>query len=198
MALRSLIWICGVAWRKPWEVDDGISAVIGSLIVEGEAWGLSSGADVASGPTGVPGQHLFVLYAGIVWERLPQELVFGSGLTCRRRLAEWPEAGATAARGPSRSAPRSERSGPLTSDGRGLSHTRASGPGPGREARHRPTWCPLRIRSRHRPLDRRANVRPSLPVPPTTDPLGSTRRNPRGLPQPRLLTHLPAAPAVIR
>jgi transposase len=27
------------------------------------------------------------------WEHLPQELGFGSGMTCRRRLAEWTEAG---------------------------------------------------------------------------------------------------------
>lgn len=31
---------------------------------------------------------LFVLHAGIAWEHLPQELGFGSGMTCRRRLAE--------------------------------------------------------------------------------------------------------------
>jgi transposase len=36
---------------------------------------------------------LFVLYTGIQWEFLPQELGFGSGMTCWRRLAEWQEAG---------------------------------------------------------------------------------------------------------
>ncbi|GEC10794.1 hypothetical protein SSP24_84490 [Streptomyces spinoverrucosus] len=37
---------------------------------------------------------LFVLYTGIQWEYLPpQELGFGSGSTCWRRLAEWQEAG---------------------------------------------------------------------------------------------------------
>ena len=36
---------------------------------------------------------LFVLYTAIPWEFLPQELGFGSGMTCRRRLAEWQEAG---------------------------------------------------------------------------------------------------------
>lgn len=36
---------------------------------------------------------LFVLHTGIVWEHLPQELGFGSGMTCWRRLAEWTEAG---------------------------------------------------------------------------------------------------------
>ena len=36
---------------------------------------------------------LFVLHTGIQWEFLPQELGFGSGMTCWRRLAEWNEAG---------------------------------------------------------------------------------------------------------
>ena len=31
---------------------------------------------------------LFVLYTGIPWEFLPQELGFGSGLTCWRRLRD--------------------------------------------------------------------------------------------------------------
>lgn len=34
-----------------------------------------------------------MLHAGIAWELLPQELGFGSGMTCWRRLAEWTEAG---------------------------------------------------------------------------------------------------------
>jgi transposase len=36
---------------------------------------------------------LFVLYTGIPWEFLPQQLGFGSGMTCWRRLAEWHAAG---------------------------------------------------------------------------------------------------------
>ena len=36
---------------------------------------------------------LFVLHTGIQWEFLPQELGFGSGMTCWRRLAAWNEAG---------------------------------------------------------------------------------------------------------
>jgi transposase len=36
---------------------------------------------------------LFVLYTGIPWEFLPQELGFGSGMTCCRRLRDWHEAG---------------------------------------------------------------------------------------------------------
>ncbi|MFD9061577.1 IS5 family transposase [Kitasatospora purpeofusca] len=37
---------------------------------------------------------LFVLHTGIQWEGLPQELGFGSGMTCWRRLRDWYEAGA--------------------------------------------------------------------------------------------------------
>lgn len=36
---------------------------------------------------------LFVLHTGIAWEHLPQELGFGSGMTCWRRLRAWQEAG---------------------------------------------------------------------------------------------------------
>jgi transposase len=36
---------------------------------------------------------LFVLHTGIQWEYLPQELGFGSGMTCWRRLEEWNKAG---------------------------------------------------------------------------------------------------------
>jgi transposase len=35
---------------------------------------------------------LFVLYIGIPWEFLPQELGFGSGMTAWRRLRDWQEA----------------------------------------------------------------------------------------------------------
>jgi transposase len=36
---------------------------------------------------------LFVLHTGIGWEDLPQELGFGSGMTCWRRLERWTAAG---------------------------------------------------------------------------------------------------------
>jgi transposase len=36
---------------------------------------------------------LFVLHTAIQWEHLPQELGFGSGMTCWRRLRDWNEAG---------------------------------------------------------------------------------------------------------
>jgi transposase len=36
---------------------------------------------------------LFVLHTGIQWEYLPQQLGFGSGMTCWRRLQQWNQAG---------------------------------------------------------------------------------------------------------
>lgn len=36
---------------------------------------------------------LLVLYTGIRWRFLPQELGFGSGMTCWRRLRDWNDAG---------------------------------------------------------------------------------------------------------
>jgi transposase len=36
---------------------------------------------------------LFVLATGIAWQRLPQELGFGSGMTCWRRPRDWHQAG---------------------------------------------------------------------------------------------------------
>ena len=36
---------------------------------------------------------LFVLATGLPWEYLPPEMGCGSGMTCRRRLKEWHEAG---------------------------------------------------------------------------------------------------------
>jgi len=36
---------------------------------------------------------VFVLYTGISWEDLPQELGFGSGMTCWRRLRDFQGAG---------------------------------------------------------------------------------------------------------
>jgi transposase len=39
------------------------------------------------------GGILFVLRTGIAWEDLPQELGYGSGMTCWRRLRDWQAAG---------------------------------------------------------------------------------------------------------
>ena len=36
---------------------------------------------------------LYVLATGIAWDQLPQQLGFGSGMTCWRRLRDWNHAG---------------------------------------------------------------------------------------------------------
>ncbi|WP_169333680.1 transposase, partial [Nocardia higoensis] len=74
----------------PWIVDDDLWAVIEPLL--------------PIPPAGTPGPPqkdprlvfqgiLFVLFTGIGWEDLPQELGFGSGMTCWRRLRDWQAAG---------------------------------------------------------------------------------------------------------
>ena len=75
---------------KAWIVDDELWELIEPLL---PPW-----PDKAPGPRPVPDRLclqgiLFVLHTGIGWEDLPQELGFGSGMTCWRRLAEWTEAG---------------------------------------------------------------------------------------------------------
>lgn len=74
----------------PWVVNDELWAVIEPLL--------------PVKPAGTPGpaQHdprlvfhgiLFVLFTGIGWEDLPQELGFESGMRCWRRLRDWQAAG---------------------------------------------------------------------------------------------------------
>ncbi len=36
---------------------------------------------------------LYVLHTGIAWRDLPQEMGYGSGVTCWRRLRDWKQAG---------------------------------------------------------------------------------------------------------
>lgn len=78
--------------QPPWIVPDGLWARIEPLL------------PVAPRRTDHPGRKrlddrkalsgiLFVLYTAIPWEFLPQELGFGSGMTCWRRLRDWNEAG---------------------------------------------------------------------------------------------------------
>ena len=78
--------------QPPWIVPDGLWERIEPLLPRVER------------PYRYPGRKrlpdrkvlcgiLFVLHTGIAWEFLPQQLGFGSGMTCWRRLAEWHEAG---------------------------------------------------------------------------------------------------------
>jgi transposase len=72
-----------------WIVDDGLWELIAPLLPPWPAR--------APGPRPVEDRRclqgiLFVLYTGIGWEDLPQELGFGSGMTCWRRLRRWTDA----------------------------------------------------------------------------------------------------------
>jgi transposase len=97
LTLRLSGWGCGTAEtkktaRKPWEIEDGLWERIEPLL------------PVVPRNYRCPGRKrldsrkvlcgiLFVLYTGICWEFLPQELGFGSGVTCWRRLRDWNDAG---------------------------------------------------------------------------------------------------------
>jgi transposase len=74
---------------KPWTIDDELWELIEPVL---PPW-----PEKAPGPKPIPDRLclqgiLYVLYTGIGWEDLPQELGFGSGMTCWRRLERWTEA----------------------------------------------------------------------------------------------------------
>ena len=83
---------CRVARPKPWEVDDELWAVIEPLLPKVERRTRHPGRKRHPDRLVFQG-ILFVLHTGISWEHLPQELGFGSGMTCWRRLVEWTEVG---------------------------------------------------------------------------------------------------------
>src|SRR3954466_2739471 len=71
---------------KAWIVEDDLSVLIEPPL---PPW-----PDKSPGPDRQRLQGiLFVLHTGIGWEDLPQELGFGSGMTCWRRLKRWTDAG---------------------------------------------------------------------------------------------------------
>ncbi|CAM5634005.1 hypothetical protein SHIRM173S_12469 [Streptomyces hirsutus] len=75
----------------PWTVSDELWSLIEPLLPE-------PGPKRVAGRPRVPDRQalcgiLFVLHTGIQRDYLPQELGFGSGMTCRRRPAAWNEAG---------------------------------------------------------------------------------------------------------
>ncbi|WP_407555473.1 IS5 family transposase [Streptomyces sp. Pv4-95] len=76
---------------RPWVVSDELWPLIEPLLPE-------PGPKKVGGRPRVPDRQalcgiLFVLHTGIQWEYPPQELGFGSSVTCWRRLAAWNEAG---------------------------------------------------------------------------------------------------------
>ncbi|WP_280504644.1 IS5 family transposase [Nocardia farcinica] len=74
----------------PWIVDDELWAVIEPLLPVKPA---GTPGPAQMDPRLVLQGILFVLFTGIGWEDLPQELGFGSGMTCWRRLRDWQDAG---------------------------------------------------------------------------------------------------------
>jgi transposase len=76
---------------KPWEIDDELWARIEPLLPAVPRNPQHPGRKRLDSRKVLCG-ILFVLYTGIRWEFLPQELGFGSGMTCWRRLRDWNEA----------------------------------------------------------------------------------------------------------
>ncbi|MCX5328446.1 MULTISPECIES: IS5 family transposase [unclassified Streptomyces] len=81
----------GKRQSRPWIVSDELWSLVEPLLPEPPP-------KQVEGRPRVPDRQalcgiLFVLHTGIQWEYLPQELGFGSGMTCWRRLAAWNEAG---------------------------------------------------------------------------------------------------------
>ncbi|MEU9100037.1 IS5 family transposase [Streptomyces sp. NPDC048361] len=107
---------------KPWDVDDKLRVVVEPLLPKAERRPCHPGRKRHSDRLVFQG-ILFVLDTGITWEHLPQELGFGSGMTCWRRpgRVDRGRSVAPAPRGSPRRAPRRERPG-LLPGGRRLPH----------------------------------------------------------------------------
>ena len=76
--------------QLPWIVSDELWARIEPLLPVVPRRADHPGRERLDDPKVLTG-ILFVLYTGIPWEFLPQELGFGSGMTCRR-LRDWNDA----------------------------------------------------------------------------------------------------------
>jgi transposase len=81
-----------VAQRRPWEVEDELWELIEPLLPKVERRFRNPGRKRLDDRKALCG-ILFVLYTSIPWEFLPQEMGYGSGMTCWRRLRDWHEAG---------------------------------------------------------------------------------------------------------
>ena len=78
--------------QLPWIVPDGLWERIEPLLPKVERRRRNPGRKRMDDRKVLCG-ILFVLYTAIPWEFLPQELGFGSGMTCWRRLRDWHQAG---------------------------------------------------------------------------------------------------------
>jgi len=78
--------------ERPWVVSDELWGLVEPLLPCKERRFRSPGRRRLSHRQALCG-ILFVLHTGIAWRHLPEELGFGSGITCWRRLEEWQEAG---------------------------------------------------------------------------------------------------------
>ena len=91
-----MVWWLSTSVRKgeqpPWVVPDELWARIEPLLPVAPRRADHPGRKRLDNRRVLSG-ILFVLYTGIPWEFLPQELGFGSGMTCWRRLRDWHEAG---------------------------------------------------------------------------------------------------------
>ena len=77
---------------KPWDVSDALWGRIEPLLPRRQRRFRYPGRKPFDDRLALQG-ILFVLHTGIGWEHLPQELGFGCGMTCWRRLRVWQEAG---------------------------------------------------------------------------------------------------------
>ncbi|MHA6797408.1 IS5 family transposase (plasmid) [Pseudonocardia bannensis] len=78
--------------QPPWIVPDGLWERVEPLLPRRERRFRYPGRKPIDDRKALCG-ILFVLHTGLPWEFLPQELGFGSGMTCWRRLRDWHRAG---------------------------------------------------------------------------------------------------------
>jgi transposase len=78
--------------ESPWVVSDGLWERIEPLLPKRQRRFRYPGRKPLDDRRVLSG-ILFVLHTGIAWEHLPQELGFGCGMTCWRRLHAWQQAG---------------------------------------------------------------------------------------------------------
>ena len=81
-----------MAGSPPWAVSDELWGLVEPLLPQTPRRSRYPGRKRLPDRQALSG-ILFVLHTGIPWMQLPQELGYGSGYTCWRRLDEWQRAG---------------------------------------------------------------------------------------------------------